>query len=47
MAVGLPSVIKLKNESVGDIERSGQGYQWNTIGVRWRIMFNHGPVLLS
>jgi hypothetical protein len=45
--VGLPSVIKLKNESIGHIERSGQGDQWNTIGVRWRIMFDHWPVLLS
>lgn len=43
-AAGLSSVIELKNESVGDIERSWQGNHWKArpFGRRWRIVLDHG-----
>ena len=42
---GLSSVIELKNEFIGDIERHRQWNHWSAgaIGRRGRIVLDHGP----
>jgi len=45
----LSSVIELKNEFIGDIERDWQGNHWRegAIGRRGRIVLDHWLILLS
>jgi hypothetical protein len=46
---GLPSFMKLKNQSIADMERNWQGNHGNTdaSGKRRRMVFDHGRILLT